>query len=289
MRRQGGGGGTVLAIGSRPSLKTLAVVDAVDKAAAAWLALSCAMTDSSRIWQACRSRRVCARDAKPAGPPPDHDEPAWPGFLDAAGKQRSRAAAGLTSARAGRLGHELCSALAGSPACTDKAHAAARSLAPSGRRGRDMLCVRRSPCQVEGVGTTPAREPAPGTRPRAPHHILPPIATLAPAAKPPAALVAGLCTPPLFPMRLPCAEPVRVQASFVPPPVAADAGATKARAHRRLVGRLVGPLFRTAGHRVRTQHGVSTSAENRQKRGDVEILDYLQDAAGSRNLGCEHG
>ena len=37
-------------------------------------------------------------------------------------------------------------------------------------------------------------------------------------------------------------------------------------------------------HRVRTQHGVSTSAENRQKRGDVEILNYLQDAAGSRNL-----
>ena len=46
----------------------------------------------------------------------------------------------------------------------------------------------------------------------------------------------------------------------------------------------LGPLFRTAGHRVRTQHGVSTSAENRQKRGDVEIPNYLQDAAGSRNL-----
>ena len=40
----------------------------------------------------------------------------------------------------------------------------------------------------------------------------------------------------------------------------------------------------TAGHRVRTQHGVSTSAEGRQKRGDVEILNYLQDAAGSRHL-----
>ena len=35
---------------------------------------------------------------------------------------------------------------------------------------------------------------------------------------------------------------------------------------------------------MRTQHGVSTSAEGRQKRGDVEILNYLQDAAGSRNL-----
>lgn len=61
----------------------------------------------------------------------------------------------------------------------------------------------------------------------------------------------------------------------------AHSGATKA--HDWMVGRL-GPLFRTAGHRVRTQHGVSTSAENRQKRGDVEILNYLQDAAGSRNL-----
>ena len=53
-----------------------------------------------------------------------------------------------------------------------------------------------------------------------------------------------------------------------------------------MVGRL-GPLFRTAGHRVRTQHGVSTSAENRQKRGDVDILNYLQDAAGSRDLGFD--
>ena len=61
----------------------------------------------------------------------------------------------------------------------------------------------------------------------------------------------------------------------------AHSGATKA--HDWMVGRL-GPLFRTAGHRVRTQHGVSTSAEGRQKRGDVEILNYLQDAAGSRNL-----
>ena len=61
----------------------------------------------------------------------------------------------------------------------------------------------------------------------------------------------------------------------------AHSGATKA--HDWMVGRL-GPLFRTAGHRVRTQHGLSTSAEGRQKRGDVEILNYLQDAAGSRNL-----
>ena len=38
----------------------------------------------------------------------------------------------------------------------------------------------------------------------------------------------------------------------------AHSGATKA--HDWMVGRL-GPLFRTAGHRVRTQHGVSTSAE----------------------------
>jgi len=53
-----------------------------------------------------------------------------------------------------------------------------------------------------------------------------------------------------------------------------------------MVGRL-GPLFRTAGHRVRRRSmltTVSTSAKNRQKRGDVEILNYLQDAAGARNL-----
>ena len=47
----------------------------------------------------------------------------------------------------------------------------------------------------------------------------------------------------------------------------AHSGATKA--HDWMVGRL-GPRFRTAGHGVRTQYGVSTSAENRQKRGDVE-------------------
>ena len=38
------------------------------------------------------------------------------------------------------------------------------------------------------------------------------------------------------------------------------------------------------GHKVRTQHAASTSEENRQRRGDVEILNYLQDAAGARNL-----
>ena len=37
-----------------------------------------------------------------------------------------------------------------------------------------------------------------------------------------------------------------------------------------------------AGHRVRTQYGVKASAG--QKRGDVEIVNYLQDDDGSRNL-----
>ena len=55
----------------------------------------------------------------------------------------------------------------------------------------------------------------------------------------------------------------------------AHSGATKA--HDWVVGR-------TEGHRVRTQHAVSTSAENQQKRGGVEILNYLQDAVGARNL-----
>jgi hypothetical protein len=48
-----------------------------------------------------------------------------------------------------------------------------------------------------------------------------------------------------------------------------------------MVGAL-GPLFRTAGHKVRTQHVVTASAG--QRRGDVEIRNYLQDAAGRRSL-----
>ncbi len=42
------------------------------------------------------------------------------------------------------------------------------------------------------------------------------------------------------------------------------------------------PMFRTPGHTVRTQHGVTASAH--QRRGDVEIRSYLQDAAGHRSL-----
>ena len=36
---------------------------------------------------------------------------------------------------------------------------------------------------------------------------------------------------------------------------------------------ILGPLFRTAGHQVRTQFGVSPCDRWRQKRGDVEIDD----------------
>ena len=59
----------------------------------------------------------------------------------------------------------------------------------------------------------------------------------------------------------------------------AHSGATKA--HDWMVG-VLGPLFRTAGHAVRTQHGVTASAG--QRRGDVELRSYLQDAAGRRSL-----
>jgi hypothetical protein len=59
----------------------------------------------------------------------------------------------------------------------------------------------------------------------------------------------------------------------------AHSGATKA--HDWAVG-VLGPLFRTAGHVVRTQHGVTASAG--QQRGDVEVRHYLHDAAGSRSL-----
>jgi hypothetical protein len=45
---------------------------------------------------------------------------------------------------------------------------------------------------------------------------------------------------------------------------------------------VLGPLLRTAGHLVRTQHGVTASAG--QRRGDVEVRSYLRDQSGSRNL-----
>ena len=59
----------------------------------------------------------------------------------------------------------------------------------------------------------------------------------------------------------------------------AHSGATKA--HDWMVS-VLGPLFRTAGHVVRTQHGVTASAG--QRRGNVEIRNYLRDQAGSRRL-----
>ena len=59
----------------------------------------------------------------------------------------------------------------------------------------------------------------------------------------------------------------------------AHSGASKA--HDWMVS-VLGPLFRTAGHVVRTQHGVTASAG--QRRGDVEIRNYLRDQAGSRSL-----
>jgi hypothetical protein len=59
----------------------------------------------------------------------------------------------------------------------------------------------------------------------------------------------------------------------------AHSGATKA--HDWLVG-VLGPLFRTAGHTVRTHHGETASAG--QRHGDVEIRNYLRDQAGSRSL-----
>ena len=59
----------------------------------------------------------------------------------------------------------------------------------------------------------------------------------------------------------------------------AHSGATKA--YDWMVS-VLGPLFRTAGHVVRTQHGVTASAG--QRRGDVEIRNYLHDQAGSRSL-----
>ena len=44
----------------------------------------------------------------------------------------------------------------------------------------------------------------------------------------------------------------------------------------------MGQLFGTAGHTVRTQHGVT--ANTGQLRGDVEIRNYMCDQAGSQSL-----
>ena len=43
----------------------------------------------------------------------------------------------------------------------------------------------------------------------------------------------------------------------------------------------LGPLFGTTGHKVKTQ-GITPSSG--LKRGDLEIINYLSDSAGSRNL-----
>ena len=59
----------------------------------------------------------------------------------------------------------------------------------------------------------------------------------------------------------------------------AHSGATKA--HDWAVG-VLDPLFRSAGHVVRSQHQVTASAGKR--RGDVEVRNYLHNAAGSRSL-----
>ncbi len=45
---------------------------------------------------------------------------------------------------------------------------------------------------------------------------------------------------------------------------------------------VLGPMSRTAGHTVRTQHGVTASAG--QRCGDVEIRSYLRDQAGAWSL-----
>jgi hypothetical protein len=48
---------------------------------------------------------------------------------------------------------------------------------------------------------------------------------------------------------------------------------------------VLGPLFLTAGHTVRTQHGERASTG--QLRGDVKIRNYLRDQAGSRSLALD--
>jgi hypothetical protein len=73
-------------------------------------------------------------------------------------------------------------------------------------------------------------------------------------------------------------SPPHVNSFVLGPAVINTHGATKT--HDWMVGAL-GPLFRTAGHIGRTQHGVTANAG---QRGDVEIRSFLQDVAGSRSL-----
>ena len=47
----------------------------------------------------------------------------------------------------------------------------------------------------------------------------------------------------------------------------------------------LGPLFRAAGHTVRTQHGVTHAG---QRGGGVKIRNYMRDQAGSRSLSITH-
>ena len=49
-----------------------------------------------------------------------------------------------------------------------------------------------------------------------------------------------------------------------------------------MIERRSGVRLQTAGHTVRTQHWVTASAG--QRRGDVEIRNYLRDQTGSRRL-----
>jgi hypothetical protein len=67
-------------------------------------------------------------------------------------------------------------------------------------------------------------------------------------------------------------------------PCSGHSGATKAHDWMVIITMVsvLGPLFCTAGHVVRTQHGVTVSAG--QRRGDVEVRSYLRDHAGSRSL-----
>jgi hypothetical protein len=46
---------------------------------------------------------------------------------------------------------------------------------------------------------------------------------------------------------------------------------------------VIGPLFRTVGHVVRTHYGVHIASAG-QRRGDVEVRHYLRDQAGSQSL-----
>jgi hypothetical protein len=89
-------------------------------------------------------------------------------------------------------------------------------------------------------------------------------------------------------MSTPPASPSRPRPGWAPDPLMVGIRSPdglvvgSCTSHPGVLGPIPNERNHTAGHTVRTQHGVTASAG--QRRGDVELRSYLQDAAGRRSL-----